>query len=268
MAIVRQVHPIERLRYVARGAAIEQRVLLREAASALGGLDGEEGSLVLSCKRLLDRQPTAGPLWWLCARLLCAGEIRPEAWRCADEIEQDPTPRHLIDLLPDDASVLVLGWPELVADALPARGDLEVLVVDAMGDGDAFVRRLTASDVDAQTVPEAGAGAAAAMSDVVLLEATASGPSGFLAVAGSRGAAAVARHAGVPVWVVIGTGRALPGRLWDALRARLDDESPWDADVELVPLDLADVVVGPTGSDTPEQVVRRADCPAAPELLC
>jgi hypothetical protein len=34
-----------------------------------------------------------------------------------------------------------------------------------------------------------------------------------------------------------------------------------------VPLDLVNVVVGPTGRTTPEDVAARADCPVAPELL-
>lgn len=261
------MHPIERLRYVARGGAAEQRALVREAASALSGLGGDGGSLVLSCKRLLDRQPTAGPLWWLCARLLCAADVRSEAWNCADELDDDPTPQHLVDHLPEEASVLLLGWPELVAEALPRRGDVEALVVDSLGDGAALVHRLAAADMDAIVVPEAGTGSAAAAADLVVLEATAAGPSGFLAVAGSRAAAAVAKHAGVPVWVVVGTGRALPSRLWEALLTHLEDESPWEDDAELVPLDLADAVVGPTGVVPPELAAAWADCPVAPELL-
>ena len=47
------------------------------------------------------------------------------------------------------------------------------------------------SDVDALDVPVAGLGTAAANSDVVLLEVSAFGPGGALAVAGSRAAAAV-----------------------------------------------------------------------------
>ena len=41
--------------------------------------------------------------------------------------------------------------------------------------------------------------------------------------AGSHAAAAVAHHAGVPVWVVAGVGRVLPQRMWEALTQRLDE---------------------------------------------
>jgi hypothetical protein len=78
----------------------------------------------------------------------------------------------------------------------------------------------------------------------------------------------VARHAEVPVWVVVGAGRVLPGRLWDALVQRLDDEDdPWDRPDEVVPLDLADVVYGPHGLSPAADAPKRADCPVAPELL-
>jgi hypothetical protein len=78
----------------------------------------------------------------------------------------------------------------------------------------------------------------------------------------------VARHAGIPTWVVAGVGRVLPGRLWEAMVRRLDDEAdPWEAATEVVPLDLADRVVGPAGPQLPSEAVRRADCPIAPELL-
>lgn len=235
---------------------------MREAAAALAGLGDDPGGLVLSCKRLVERHPTSGPLWWLCARLLGAADARAEAWRCADAVSEDTTPAHLAAVLPEGGVVTVVGWPELVSETLHRRGDLEVLVIDAQGEGGAFARRLQRADVDAVEVPEAGTAAAAAASDVVVLEASALGAEAFLAPSGSRAAAAVARSAGVAVWLVAGVGRALPERLWQAVTARLDCESPWDEEVEIVPLDLVDAVVGPE-----EGVVVRPDCPVAPELL-
>jgi hypothetical protein len=119
------------------------------------------------------------------------------------------------------------------------------------------------------SIPDAGIGAAVANADVVLLEADALGPDGFVAASGSRAAAASAAHAGVPVWVVAGVGRVLPGRLWDALLSQLDavDEDPWERAEEVVPLDLATFVYGPAGPQSIDEAVRRADCPIAPELL-
>ena len=60
----------------------------------------------------------------------------------------------------------------------------------------------------------------------------------------------------------------LPGRLWDAYERRLDDAAdPWDNDLEVVPLSHLDAVVGPTGVVTPDEAVRRDDCPVTPELF-
>ena len=71
----------------------------------------------------------------------------------------------------------------------------------------------------------------------------------------------------MPVWLVGGIGRLLPSRMWDALAARLDDDEPWDADDEVVPLDLVDLLVGPAGPLPLADGLRRIDCPIAPELF-
>ena len=253
------MHPIERLRHVARAEGAGASLLVREAAGALAGFGSDPPGMVTACRRLVGRHPAVGPMWWLAARVLAAGEPVAAAWRSADELDSDPTPQGVAAELPDDATVVVIGWPELVAEALRRRADLEVLVVDAAGEGSGLVRRLRAGGVDAIDVPDAGAGAAVAESDLVLLEANALGPDGFVACAGSRAAAAVAQHVGTPVWAVAGVGRALPTALWDALveQLRADQSEPWDRLDELVPLDLVDELIGS----------REPGCAVAPELL-
>ncbi len=116
-------------------------------------------------------------------------------------------------------------------------------------------------------VAESGLGAAVVASDVVLLEADALGPSGLVARAGSRAAAAVAVHAGVPVWVVAGVGRVLPEGLWAALVDRLDQvPEPWAQPAERLPIDLVDLIVGPTGPESLAEALARAGCVTVPEL--
>lgn len=262
------MHPIERLRYVARSSATDHVDLVRETAAALAALGFDAAGLVTACRRILDKHPRCGPLWWLAARVLMAPEPRDEAWRVVAEMEADPTASELVAVIPDDATVCVLGWPELVGQALPRRGDLQVLVVDRAGEGYSFVQRLVRSDVDAIEVAAAGLGAAAAASQVILVEATAVGPDEFLGVAGSRAAAAVGHHAGVPVWLVSGAGRLLPERMWGALRQRIEgDRDSWEADDEVVPLDLVDGVVGARGFEAVADYLLKVDCPSAPELL-
>jgi hypothetical protein len=262
------VHPIERLRYVARASGADQDVLVRETAGALAALGLEPAGVVTACRRIIDRHLTSGPLWWLCARVLCASDPRREAWQCADEIDADTTSVELAYSMPDEATVCVVGWPSVAAEALVRRGDAEVLVVDALGEGRGLARRLARADVTAVEVPSHGLGAAAAASSLVLLEATAIGPTGAVCVAGSRAVAAVARHAQVPVWLVGGVGRLLPGRVWQALETRLDDVGdPWDAEDEVVPLDLVDVLCGVEGPESVADGLKRTACPITPELF-
>ena len=262
------MHPIERLRYVARADGAGIAHLVEAAAHALAGLGDDQASLVTGCRQMVDRHPAVGPLWWLTSRMLCAPEPRQEAWAVIEAIEGDTSPRVLMHGLPEEAVTLVLGWPELIAGALHRRGDLRVRVVDALGEGRELAASLIDAGLDAVDVPEAAVGAAAADADVVVLEALAVGPTGLVAVNGSRAAAAVAHHAGRSVWAVVGEGRLMPGRLWDALIGRLEARGDlWDEEEEMVPLDLVDVVVGPWGTGTCEEALAHTDCPVAAELF-
>ena len=253
---------------VARAGREEATLLGREAASALGAFADEPAALVTACRRLVDRQPTCGPGWWVAARVLSSAEPSREAWRAGDELCRDRTSAALAAELPEDATVVALGWPEQVADALVRRGDVRALVIDALDEGTSLAGWLQRSGADAEVVPESGGAAAVAESDLVLLEATALGPTGLVAISGSAAAAAVGRLAGVPVWAVAGEGRVLPAPLWDAVELRLRSGRPqWELDEEIVPLDWVDMVAGPSGVVLPAEAAARPTCPPAPELV-
>jgi hypothetical protein len=261
-------HPIERLRWVARAEGAGASLLVREAAGALASIGDDLPGLVTGCRRLIDRHPTVGPMWWLGGRVLASGDPVREAYSAANDLDADTTSAALAAHLPDEVTVTILGWPEQAGDALRRRGDLEVLVVDARGEGSTFARRLASSGVEAFEVAESGTGGAVRESGVLLLEATAFGPTGCIATAGSMAAAAVAAGLGVPVWVTAGVGRVLPARLWDALLTRLDDQGdPWELEDELVPIEWLTTVVGPDGPMPAADAAQRADCPVVPELL-
>lgn len=261
------MHPIERLRMVARARGEDPALLAREAAAVLADCADDPAALVTGCRRLIDHQPTSGPIWWLAARVLGAADAEEEAWRSADALGADPTPAALVYHLPDDTQVVVVGWADQAGEALRRRGDCTVLVVDAMGTGGGLASHLRRGGTDAVVVDQAGLGAAVVASGLVLLEATALGPDGFVAAAGSRAAAAVGRSARVPVWVVAGEGRVLPAPLWQAMVSRLEGgPDPWDRPDEVVPLSLVDQVVGPDGPRPPVDAPGRADCPPVPEL--
>jgi hypothetical protein len=264
------MHPIEHLRYVARATGADPVVVAREAADALADMARvQPAGLVPACRRLIDRHVAAGPVWWLSARMLRSEDPAQAAREAARELEADPTPGHLAGLVPDEATVVVVGWPDLVAQGLRTRGDVEVLVVDWAGEGQQFARRLRDRGARAVVVPESGTGAAAAVADVVLVEALAAGPPGLIAPPGSMAAAAVAAHQAVPVWGVVGVGRVLPGPLWDALVARLDGcgDEPWDRPVQVVPSTMISHVIGPAGVQRTDEALHGATCPAAPELF-
>jgi hypothetical protein len=264
------MHPIEHLRYVARATGADPAVVAQEAASAMAEMVRmQPAGLLPACRRLIERHLTAGPIWWLSARMLSADDPARAGRDAAIELDEDPTSARVGDCLADGATALLIGWPDICSEALRGRGDIEVLVVSSGGEGDQFARRLRDRDVEVSLVPDSGVGPAAAVVDVVLIEATAAGPGGVLAAPGSVAAAAVASHQQIPVWAVAGVGRVLPGRLWDSLVSRLDEsgDEPWDRPVELVPASLLSHVVGPEGIAEVGPGLANTTCQAMPELF-
>ncbi len=262
------MHPIERLRHVARAGELDLTELVQDAALALAGFADDPAALVTACRSLVDRHPAAGPVWWLASRVLVASDPASEAWQVVEDVESDDTARALYRAVPEGARVLAVGWTEALVGALARRGDCRLLVVDATGDlGHAF-ERLLRRGVDVEVVPQAGMGAAAGSADLVLVEAQAMGPTGLVAISGARAALAVGAAAGCPTWSVAPRGRVLPDGLWRALACRLGDVAePWLEPDELVPLGLVTGVVRADGLSLPPDAAARPDCPFAPELM-
>jgi hypothetical protein len=227
------VHPIERLRAVARARDLEQTLLASEAASVLGSLAFDPMSLLTSCRRLIDRHPAAGALWWACARLLAADDARTEARRIALELDDDPARIDLSLELPDGAVVAVIpdaaGGSDLADDLAGMRDDLVVVEADGAG---------RARGADAERI--------------LLVETGAAGPDRFLGAAGTGEAMAEAREAGAAVWLLAAVGRRLPGPLFDALATRAGAAAG-----EVLPIAGIDRIVEP----------RQVPCPCPPELL-
>lgn len=256
------MHPIERLRHVARADGAPVDDVFRAAAASLAGFSEDPVALVTACRRLIARHPENGPVWWLSARVLAASDPGDEAWRCLDTWVADPTPGELGHALPDSATVVVVGCPDRFLPAFGSRGDLTVVVADVEGDGYGFVRRLDALDVRADTVDVARLGAAVAAADVAVIDTRAVGTDGAVAAPGSWPVAAVAQTSGVPVWAVAGAGRVLPPAVWTALGDRLEPAIA----VDRVAAGLVDRVVGPAGPETWADALLRADVPDVAEL--
>src|SRR4051794_39757452 len=172
------MHPIERLRMVARAAGEGPALVAQEAAGALVAFGDDPAGLVTACRRLVDRQPTSGPIWWLAARVLTSTDPAQEAWRAVEQLQDDPTAGRLASDLPDGAVVTVVGMGEHTADAIVRRGDIEVLLVDNDTVEPSVVRRLQRTDTVLYAVPASGVAAAVAASDIVVFEASALGPTG------------------------------------------------------------------------------------------
>jgi hypothetical protein len=265
------VHPIEHLRYVARAQGADPASLVEETAHALGSLRFDPSGLVVACRRIVERHPFAGPLWWLCANVATSAEPFDAVWELAEEIHDDRTGAVLAAQLPDDAAVATIGDPGVIGDGLRRRGDVRVLAFDAGHTASSFVRRMERHDVDVEPLDAGVAGVAVRHADVVLVEAMAIDPRRAIVPVGSSTIAAIGASVGTEVWIVAATGRRLPTGFLDSMVARVDalaDETdPWELDVEVLPTSLVTHVVGPHGRVPMGPPAIVAECPMAHELL-
>jgi hypothetical protein len=260
------VHPIEHLRYVARARGADPTSLAIETASALQHLAFDQAGLVVACRRVVERHPTAGLLWWTCAHLLTAPDPRRRAGELISELYADPTEDRIVADLPTDATVAVAGMPSIVVDALCRRGDLRVIVIGDDRRSGETARRLARADVDHDVASFAEACRRMPSVDLVLVEADAADRCRAFVELGGGVLAAVARAAARPVWVVAGRGRTLPTAYADAISAAVDSSDP--PLVDELDLAAASTVVGPDGA-WPAALDARSveDCPFAAELV-
>ncbi|HEY8546363.1 MAG TPA: hypothetical protein VIL36_14985 [Acidimicrobiales bacterium] len=261
------MHPIEWLRAVARSGDVPQTRLAVEAAGALAAIADEPHGLLPACRRLIDRNPAAGSLWWTCARLLSAGDPVAEADNVQRDLESDQVGLSLALDLPDEAAVVVLGWSDIAGEMAARRGDVRLMVVAeetpprARGRGGGWGPE---EDDEAEEtvviVPPLGLGAAVTSADLLLVDAWAMGDNEVIAAPGTLAAVAVAARMHTPVWCTVSVGRRLPEALFKALTDRVyrPGVEPWDAPVDLLDLKgTALTVVEPLA----------IPCPVPPELL-
>lgn len=295
------MHPIEQLRFVARAAGADARLLVEEAASALTVFRHDHRALVMACRRLVDRQPMVAPLWWLCSRIVTTGDVVAEARSVVKELREDPTSGSLADHLTsltasmsstDHAGpkpeptirVAVAGWPDVVvagiveASTRTRSAEIGALVVDVEGQGPALVRHLERVDIVADDVDPARMSGVARSADLVVVEAAVTNGRRLATDIGSVGLMAAARAADTPVCCVVPVGRALPDEYWDVVVAAGGSPlAPWLSPIETGSLALADTVIAGSvvvprsdGADSWSDTVNLALAPAwraAPELL-
>lgn len=265
------MHPIEHLRYVARARGVDPAMLVEETAHALASLRFDPSGMVVACRRIVERHPFAGPLWWLCSGICSSAEPFEAVWELAAEARADRTDYRLAGELPHDAQVVTIGNPVTIAEGLVRRGDVEVLAFDVNHEASGFVRRLERGDVDVEPLDAGVAGAAVCDADVVLVEAWALDATRVVAPIGSSTIAGLAAADGVPCWLVAGVGTRLPTGYLDAMSAQAErlrsDLDPWDLEVEILPTSRFTDILGPRGRLPMGPPATTAECGFTPELL-
>jgi FAD/FMN-containing dehydrogenase len=226
------VHPLEQLRYLARGWESGEEFPAQEAAAVLADLAGENpASLLQACRRLIEYFPSAGAAWWLSARALSAPEPVEGIWAAADELASDPTARLLGEALPS-GGVAVPEPSSVVMAALRRRRDVQLQ------------RRSSGAHL-------------------CVVAARAAGPSSVLVGRHSASAAAAGTRAGNDVWVVVERGALLPGPVWDQLVQRALPVTR----MQVLEASELSAVIGDQGLGSSEEVLSRPTCPPVAELL-
>ncbi len=299
------MHPIERLRYLARAGTLPPQVLVQEAAGALAAFADEPQGFLTACQRVIARQPGSAPLVWLAARAVTALDPYDELWIAAEEMSSDPTARRLSEELPESATAVVVGScapDSLLGMALARRGDVGAWPLEGGEPGvatwrsgrpgrpqplraawledDGPTRWDDGPGVDPMGVAAISLGAAVSSASLVLVEALAIGPDLALVPRGGLTAAACANALGTPVWLVGGVGRHLGQRNWAGLAAPFIDaasevagstkgsiHSPPEGTHDLLPLSLVSAVADPSGVLPRDRAAVGSFCPECPELF-
>jgi hypothetical protein len=256
------MHPIERLRWVAQSDDEPLSDLAMEAAWTLAELASTEPAAALvAARRLVERHPANGPLYWACARVLESADPLLEANELSEELYADATPRHLARELRSTCAagcILVTACPmELLEEALGRVAPTGVHLVADLPELRHSLRRLSAH-TDAtgfmpEEVDEALAGAT-----LVVVEVMAAGQGAILVSALSAAVVRAASSHQVPVWAVMGVGRCLPASL---LATAAPASEKVGAAVVVAPEEIGRVVT-PDGADEVAAALRRATCPA------
>lgn len=85
------MHPIERLRYVARAGSAPDSFLVAESVPALAAFAREPNALLVALKGLITRQPDSPGLLGLAAHMVHSLDPIAAGWSYADELTEDRT---------------------------------------------------------------------------------------------------------------------------------------------------------------------------------
>lgn len=274
-AYVGGVHPIEHLRYIARATGVDAATLVRETAVALGSLRADPANLVIACRRIVERHVTVAPLWWLCSELLVAEQPDRRAWELADALDCDPTADLFAESLatawPATATILTVGYSDVLCAGLVERGDVAVWCAENKHAAGSMVQHLERGGIDCELLPFEAVGNAVGSVDAVVIEALVGAPHRVLAAAGTLAVAAAAYVVGTPIWLVTPLGTRLPPEYVDAIaNVAFGDEAVVRREFDELPTALFTNVVTPDReANNQAQPVDSlvSSTPFAPELL-
>ena len=89
--IVSTVHPIERLRYVARAGSAPDSFLVAESVPALAAFSHDPNAMLVALKGLITRQPESPGLLGLAAHMVHSLDPVSAGWAFADDLHADRT---------------------------------------------------------------------------------------------------------------------------------------------------------------------------------
>ncbi len=216
------MHPIERLRFVARSGEIDPTELAVEAAYALADLANDRRVLVQSCRRLLEFHPTCAPLLWVCAKALTANDLRGTLFEGISALEGDEATEELF-ALPASGSVVVAEASRSILRALCDRPDLAMRLVGSPHHVRRGMRYLTEGLLPAQGFALNEVDSALLGDPLIVIEPLAVGNGEYLLSAEGAAIYDAACERSLPVNLLLEVGRHLPDELFAALCARCLD---------------------------------------------
>lgn len=184
------MHPIERIRALARASWLDPKTVAVEAADAIGDayLWMEEAAAVSVARRLLAWHPYCGPLWWVCGKVLHSVEPVQASRDAVEHLLDDPTGLALDIAMPEGSRPYLVG---------------RCRAMDELGVG-----------VAARSPRDA---------THLVVGASVMGPTGLVSHCPADALVADALDAGTPVWAVAEAGTVVDARLWERLAGLVDD---------------------------------------------
>jgi translation initiation factor eIF-2B subunit delta len=249
-----------------RRAAADRRSgaaeIAARAADAVAALSGER-DVTRAVRHLVRAHPAMAPLWRLGATALAARDHRAAVQRFADALraESEGIARAAEYAIPRRAVVLTHSSSSAVLSSLLTQRKRVARVICSTSlpgaEGRQLARRLERTGFEVEVVPDAAIARAAADATVAIVGADAVTEDAVVNKVGTKLVALAAQDAGIGFYVLAGTSKLLPARVWHGIDAPLYEETP---------LALVDAVIterGPLGTAAIRRAVRRIEIPRA-----